>query len=116
MNILKNKEYYKSPEYIAKQRNAKLGNKNYSWKGGVVNHASGYIWEYCPNHPFANNQYVLQHRLVMERYIKRFLYPYEVVHHINENRKDNRIENLQLLSNRGEHNTIHKKCNQNNIK
>ena len=69
----------------------------------------GYIEEYCPNHPFADSKgYVLQHRLVMEKYIKRFLLPNEVVHHINENRGDNRIENLQLLQNLGEHNKLHK--------
>lgn len=47
-----------------------------------------------------------QHILVMERHIGRSLKKGEVVHHINEVKTDNRIENLQLMSN-GEHTTLH---------
>lgn len=97
------------PEYRKLLRLRKLGSNNPNWKGGIRKTSNGYIWIYTPNHPFADNKgYVLQHRLVMEKYIKRFLLPTEIVHHINEIRDDNGIENLQLLQDRGEHNTIHK--------
>lgn len=85
------------------------GKKNPAWKGGVAKLSNGYLLEYAPYHPFpCQGHYVLQHRLIMEQYIKRFLLPEEVVHHINEVRDDNRIENLQLLSGLGEHNSKRK--------
>ncbi len=79
-----------------------------SWKGGRIKNKRGYILVYSPNHCFCDsNYYVLEHRLIMEKHIKRMLYPKEVVHHINGIYDDNRIENLILYRSHSEHAKTH---------
>jgi len=65
----------------------------------------GYIW-------VTNKQgiKVAKHRYVMSQHLGRELNSEEIVHHINEDRADNRIENLQLVT-RAEHIKIHQKTN-----
>jgi hypothetical protein len=43
---------------------------------------------------------ILEHRLVMEQHLKRQLTKEENVHHINGDRSDNRIENLEIWNTR----------------
>lgn len=77
--------------------------KNPAWKGGKRIDADGYVSIRMPDHPNSNGGYVLEHRLVMEKALGRFLDRKEVVHHKNGNKQDNHIENLLLFQNNGEH-------------
>lgn len=66
-----------------------------------------YDYAVCKNHPNATKHgYVLLHRLIMENKIERLLLSDEVIHHKNGNGKDNRIENLQLMT-ISEHSSLH---------
>ena len=95
--------------WLGKKRPNIAGEHNHNWKGGKMIQNS-YICVLCPTHPKAKSKkgYVYKHRLVMEKKLKRYLKPKEIVHHINGNKLDNSIKNLKLL-NRGNHNKFHKK-------
>lgn len=79
------------------------GENNGKWKGGKTKTVKGYIELYCPNHPFAyRSRYVLEHRLVIERIIGRYLLSKEEVHHLG-NRDDNRPFMLMAFINHSVH-------------
>ena len=83
------------------------GRAHQNFKGGRIKHSCGYTIILQPDHPYANNRgYVMEHRLVMEEYLGRYLQEDEIVHHINGRKRDNRIENLTLLS-LSEHSKLH---------
>ena len=81
-----------------------------NWQGGIrrVGKSRAYVGIYNPAHPYASkDSYVMEHRLVMEKHLGRYLTPIEVVNHINGVKDDNRLENLQLLPDRGTHTRNH---------
>lgn len=81
-----------------------------NWKGGRrrAGTEGKYIAIYSPSHPNHDaERYVLEHRLVMEKNIGRYLTKKEQVHHINGDKKDNRIENLELHADAASHQKRH---------
>ena len=80
----------------------KRGKDNHLWKGGRKKNGNGYtlIWSSSASMFSAMrdcNSYILEHRLVMAKHLCRCLEPWEIVHHKNHIKTDNRIENLELL-------------------
>jgi hypothetical protein len=89
---------------IKRQRTGPRGGELHpDWKGGTKI-SKGYRYIYQPDHPFRRHgNYVLEHRLVMEQKLGRYLHPKEVVHHIDGNRLNNVPENLIVFGSNGEH-------------
>ena len=86
------KSYHK-PEFKQKIINAETGKRNWHWKGGLRHHYHTYYTKLLSG---------LKRECMICGNTKDI-----IVHHINNNFTDNRLENLSLVC-RGCHNTIHK--------
>lgn len=79
------------------------GEAHPNWKGGRYYNGEYIVVQLKPDDAYYAMCHargcVLEHRLVMARDLGRCLSDSEVVHHINGNKRDNRISNLELLPN-----------------
>ncbi|WP_050636171.1 HNH endonuclease [Candidatus Stoquefichus sp. SB1] len=92
--------------YLIRSKNKQNENCNF-WNGGRKQIKKGYIMILDKLHPKADiNGYVMEHRVIVEKSIGRYLKDDEVVHHINGIKNDNRIENLKIMK-FGEHTRFH---------
>ena len=100
------------PKSEAHRKKIGLGN----FKTGRISR-HGYIAIYTKNHPYSvkikGTGYVLEHRLVMEKHLGRYLKPTEIVHHIDGNQSNNVISNLMLFPNQSAHVKFHHIFNNN---
>ena len=102
LNLYKDKEVNK----IIRSR-AKEGEKSSSWKGGRKLNKKGHVLILRKGHPLADkNGYVLEHRYVVCEHLGRILSKNEIVHHKNGVKTDNRIENLEIMTN-ADHTILH---------
>jgi hypothetical protein len=83
------------------------GENNPNYGGGKYIDDKGYVRILNPDHRYNIKGYVYEHRLVFESYLDRHLEPWETVHHINEIKTDNRVDNLFLCT-VPEHSAIHR--------
>lgn len=77
------------------------GENHHAWRGGKSQTEQGYSLIYVPqDHRLAEMRnrvgYCLEHRWNMALYLNRPLNSWETVHHIDGDRTNNSIENLQL--------------------
>lgn len=87
---------------------AMLGSNHPQWKGGRLTHVTGYIMVAQDGHPRANEGgYVLEHIVIAEKALGRYLPKRVEVHHVNECRADNRGNNLVICDSRDYHRLLH---------
>lgn len=105
----KNPMYGKGLSGEANGMYGKRGELCANWRGGRKIRKDGYTLVIAPpNHPHpadttSRTAYILEHRLVMEQHLGRYLLPTEVVHHIDGNPRNNDISNLRLYGSQSEH-------------
>ncbi len=83
------------------------------WEIKKIVSKGDYLYGICREHPNSTaNGYVLLHRLVMENHLGRLLTDDEIVHHKDENKRNNDINNLEVMS-RSKHTILHRKTGRN---
>jgi ribosomal protein S27E len=81
----------------------KNGEHHCNWKNGRWK-SLGYVRVSIENNSFfypmayRNRYWIFEHRLVMAQHLGRCLQPWELIHHKNGIKDDNRIENLELTT------------------
>ncbi len=89
------REKISTTKIMSNHKREKSGN----WKGGFTVDALGYV----RNNPLG----IYEHRRIMEQQLNRKLLNKELIHHVNGNKQDNSIENLEIID-RSTHMKIHK--------
>ena len=71
------------------------------WNIKKVISKGDYQYALVPEHPKATrNGYVLLHRVIVENHLGRVLNSHEVVHHKDHNKRNNTLDNLEVLDSR----------------
>ena len=105
-NIPKRKMGYWLPDRVKPIYEIKIGENIHSVTGKQTN-SNGYVLLRIKSHPKSSRDgLIMEHRVVMEQKLGRYLKDSEIVHHKNEIKNDNRIENLEVME-RGKHTRLH---------
>jgi len=79
---------------------------NFIHEGVVKRKLNGYVFIKI------GTQFIPEHRLVAEEFLKRQLNPEETVHHLDHDRTNNKPENLMLFENQKSHKSFENKESQ----
>lgn len=86
------------------------GDHNPHWKGGEITKTNGYIMVYAPDHPRRDRRnYVLQHIIVAEKVLGRYLKDPECIHHVDEDPGHNKNGNFVICEDKAYHMLIHRR-------
>ena len=95
------------PDGRGKHGNQVKGKQHFRWNQGKIVSQSGYVrLRVGVTHPLADSNGYANEHLIIWLSAGRCLYDGDVLHHINGDKTDNRIENLQRMTKK-EHNQLH---------
>ena len=111
MSVKKHSKEIKNKMSIA-HKGKYIGDKNPNWKGGKTKSDRYIMICLSPDNPFISmtpkdDNIIREHRLIMAKHLNRCLESWEIVHHKNGIRDDNRIENLELINSNSKHMRLH---------
>lgn len=81
-----------------------------TWRGGIRKMGKRGVMVYAPDHPRASKTYVNEHVLIAERVLGHYLPTDAVIHHIDENPKNNAPGNLVICQDGSYHIILHQRA------
>jgi hypothetical protein len=92
---------------VGKKMPPRFGKKAARWNGGKTSDKAGYVYVHKSDNKFASKNGYMQEHLVVVEDAGFEIREKGQVHHINEIKSDNKLENLYLFESYSEHRRYH---------